>query len=222
MPPAAPAPQSAESTTASPIRRYMIFDGDSTSGSWDSGDREDVEALRAKFGRHFAWFRRNSREYVVTDAGVLAELHQAMEPQNEVNRMQSEVNAQQSIVNGQQSQVNQQQSLVNAMQNEANRRQDLLNKIQSNTGDDDLIRKLEAALDDLRAHKGSSVDQSTVNREQAKVNQMQSHVNEAQSKVNEQQHKVNDEQHRVSEVYGRRIQEILDSTLGRNLAQQLM
>jgi hypothetical protein len=47
-------------------------------------------ALRARFGQNFAWFRKGGNEYIVTDAGILAELQQADEPQNQVNRMQSD------------------------------------------------------------------------------------------------------------------------------------
>jgi hypothetical protein len=98
------------------IRRYMIFDNDSTSGSWDSNDPVDDAKLRAKFGRHFAWFRQGGNEYVITDAAVLEEFRQANEPQREVNRMQSSVNAEESRVNSLQSGVNAQQSVVNGLQ----------------------------------------------------------------------------------------------------------
>jgi hypothetical protein len=206
------------------IRRYLIFSGDSTSGSWDSRDPVDQEDLRARFGRNFAWFRQAGNEYAVTDAGVLAEMQEAMEPQEEVNRMQSEVNIQQAAVGVLQADVNSRQSEVNAMQGEVNRRQDLVNQIQSSASKERteaLIQKLEAAIRELRAAKGDA-DQETVNRRQAQVNEAQARVNVEQRKVNEQQQKVNDEQRRVSDVYSGRIEEILDSAVRRNLAQQLM
>jgi len=88
--PAPPVPPSAEART---IRRYMIVSGNSTATRWDSNDasdRFDRDALRARFGQNFAWFRKGGNEYIVTDAGILAELQQADEPQNQVNRMQSD------------------------------------------------------------------------------------------------------------------------------------
>jgi hypothetical protein len=221
--PAAPV-QAAAPRQSGTVRRYLIFSGDSTSGSWDSRDPADQEDLRARFGRNFAWFRQAGNEYVVTDAGVLGELQEAMEPQKEVNRMQSEVNIQQAAVGVLQADVNSLQSEVNALQREVNRRQDLVNRIQASASKEDteaLIQKLEAAIRELRAAKGDA-DQETVNRRQAQVNDAQARVNQQQGKVNEQQHRVNDEQKRVSAVYSGRIEEILDSAVRRNLAQRLM
>jgi uncharacterized protein YlxW (UPF0749 family) len=94
--------------------------------------------------------------------------------------------------------------------------------LQSAKQDDELIRRLEAALAELKARKGSASNQDDVNREQAKVNEMQSRVNSEQGKVNAMQSKVNEQQHRVSGEYNRRIQEIFESALQRHLAQQSM
>jgi hypothetical protein len=203
------------------IRHYMVVSGSSMSGSWDSGDRMDEERLREKFGSKFAWFRQSGNEYIVTDAGVLGELEQAMAPQKEVNRMQHGVNDQQAEVNKHQAEVNRAQSGVNTIQGAVNRRQHLINELQAAKGDDDLIRKLEATLAELKAQKGEPNDQEAANRAQAKVNEMQARVNEEQGKVNEQQHKVNEEQGRVSAKVDGRIEEILDSAVRRRLAQQM-
>ena len=218
-PQAGAAPQASRS-----IRRYMIFDDDSVSGSWDSRDEVDNNSLRARFGRHFAWFRQNGQEYVVTDSGVLSELHKAMEPQKEVNQMQAEVNKQQAVVNDMQSKVNAQQNEVNALQNGVNRRQDIANRIQKSVNEADkeaLIRELESAITELRA-AGTDADQQSVNRRQSQVNEAQGRVNAEQHKVNEQQSKVNEQQHRVSAEFNGRIQDILDSAIKRHLAQLLM
>jgi hypothetical protein len=74
------------------IRRYMIVHGDSMSGSWEQDDTSSNEGLRARFGDRVAWFRKDGHEYVVTDSAVMNELDVAMEPQKNVNRMQSGVN----------------------------------------------------------------------------------------------------------------------------------
>jgi beta-lactamase regulating signal transducer with metallopeptidase domain len=203
------------------FRRYMIFSGDSMSGSWDSRDPVDEQGLKARFGRNFVWFRQGGNEYVVTDTGVLAELERAMEPQEELNRAQSEVNDQQSVVNSHQSDVNRAQDQVNSHQEQANRRQELLNELQSAKKDEELIKKMSAALAELQARKGATADQDTVNREQAKVNEMQAKVNEEQHKVNEQQGKVNESQARVSAAFNQRVDEILDSAVRRHLPLQL-
>jgi hypothetical protein len=203
------------------FRRYMIFSGDSMSGSWDSRDAVDTQGLKARFGPNFVWFRQGGKEYVVTDAGVLAELKQAMEPQEDVNRMQEKVNDQQGIVNSHQEDVNRAQEKVNGYQEQANRRQELINELQSAQKDEELIKKMTAALAELQARKGAGFDQDTVNREQGKVNEMQDRVNREQHKVNEEQDKVNKEQNRVSGTFNRRIDEILDSAVRRHVPQLL-
>jgi hypothetical protein len=227
---AAPQSTAAQATTkpadppqkaAPKFRRYMIFSGDSVSGSWDSRDRMDEQGLQARFGPNFVWFRQGGYEYVLTDPGVLAELERAMEPQKEVNRMQDEVNKLQSVVNSHQGDVNQAQSEVNAQQEKANRRQEIINQLQGATKDEELIKRMSAALAELQARKGGSADQESVNREQAKVNEMQGRVNEEQHRVNLEQSKVNEKQQRVSAEYGGRIDGILDSAMRRHLAEQL-
>jgi hypothetical protein len=68
-------------------------------GSWDSNYPSQYNELRTKYRPKFAWFSTSGHDYVVTDVGVLEELHQAMAPQNEVNRMHDAVNQHQSNLN---------------------------------------------------------------------------------------------------------------------------
>jgi hypothetical protein len=215
------APADPVQKTTPKFRRYMIFSGDSVSGSWDSRDRMDEQGLRARFGPDFVWLRQGGYEYVVTDPGVLAELERAMEPQKEVNRMQSDVNDRQSVVNSHQSEVNRVQGEVNSQQAQVNRRQEIINQLQSAKQDDELIKKMSAALAELQSRKGGAADQETVNRARGKVNDMQAQVNAEQHEVNERQHKVNENQRRVSAEFSARIDEILDSAMRRRLAERL-
>jgi hypothetical protein len=203
------------------IRRYLIVSGNSMSGSWDSSDSLNQAELREKYGARFAWFLSGGHDYVVTDAGVLEELRQAIAPQDEVNRLQSEVNKQQDLVNQHQEKVNGAQNEVNQMQDGANRRQELINQLQQAKGDEDLLQKLEASLAELRAHKDRAPDQDSINQQQSKVNAMQERVNQEQAKVNAEQEKVNQEQQRVSAKYRGRVESILESALQRHLAQEM-
>ena len=203
------------------ILRYMIVSDDSMTGSWDSNYPSQYKELRKKYGPKFVWFSMGGNDYIVTDAGVLEELREALAPQNEVNRMQNEVNRMQDAVNQHQANVNRAQNEVNAIQDRVNRRQDLINELQSAQGDDDLIRKLENALAQLRANKGEIADQESANREQAKVNVMQARVNQEQSKVNDQQEKVNQQQEKVSARFEGQVEKILESALARRVTQQV-
>lgn len=198
-------PADSATTQAAPqaatIRRYIVVNGDSMSGSWDSNDELTHKQLRAKFGDKFAWFRQGSQEYVVTDAGVMADLDKAMEPQKNVNRMQADVNSDQARVNALQAKVNDHQAQVNAMQQQVNHAQSL---VQSNNGQSQV-----------------NADQTRVNAEQSRVNSEQARVNAEQEKVNGRQSKVNIEQRRVSAEFSLRMNEILSAALRDGLAKQL-
>jgi peptidoglycan hydrolase CwlO-like protein len=154
------------------INRYLIVDGDSMSGSWDSDNEQLMSAWRARYGSKFAWFRLRGHDYFVTDDRTLAELHEAMAPQREVNAKQSEVNRAQAEVNRHQAKVNAHQSEVNRAQSEVAERQ----------------RQVHQGVHD------GAIDSTA----QSRVNEMQSEVNARQSVVNEEQHAVNEEQHVVN------------------------
>jgi hypothetical protein len=234
-PPPAAAPQTSQGHPAPPpppppppkpgnaIRRYMIVHNDNSTMSWDSNDPMTGDELRARYGRNFAWFRQNGKEYVVTDAGVLTELDKAMAPQHDVNRMQNEVNVEQGKVNVLQEQVNLLQNEVSGLQHQANRRQDLVNQIQAaanNQDDEAVLQKLREAIKQLEANKSvAASSQDAINRLQSQVNQEQAKVNAEQSKVNALQQKVNEAQQRASEEINRRVQEILDNAVRRGLVE---
>ena len=150
---------------ASVIRRYIIVHGDSTSGSWEESDSPSNEGLRAQFGNRFAWFRKDSQEYVITDSAVMDEFDRAMEPQKDVNRMQAGVNREQQRVNGMQAVVNAHQHDVNAMQAQVNAHL---------SEDQERVNRKQSEV---------NAEQAGVNAEQAKVNAMQEKVNEEQSRV---------------------------------------
>lgn len=81
------------------IQRYAIYLDDSMFGTWDyTLDPMDAAALHAQFGHEYAWFRQGGARYVVNDAGVLDELRRAVKPQNEVNRMKDERNAEAAAI----------------------------------------------------------------------------------------------------------------------------
>lgn len=208
------------------VRRYVIVNGDMTSGSWSSDDWPNPQSLRSKYGEHFAWFRDESRggghEYVITDSGVMAELDKAEEPQKKVNAMQADVNREQSRVNALQAKVNAHQNDVNALQHEVNHRQDIANQVQSavsNGSNAALIDKLEAELRELRAKP--EISQASVNQMQSQVNEEQHRVNAEQAKVNEMQRPVNDEQHRVSAEFAVKIREIFGNALENGTAREI-
>jgi hypothetical protein len=183
------------------VTRYLIVSGDSSSGSWDSRDEARLEIWRAQYGSHFAWFRQDGRDYIISDEHTLAEIESAMAPQREVNRQQGEVNRHQGEVNRRQEIVNRHQGDVNRAQQEVNRQQALVNQ---GAGRQDDVNKLQSEVNEK---------QQTVNAEQEKVNQQQAVVNREQEAVNRTQA-------RVSVEIERALQVVFDSARGQGVAHE--
>jgi hypothetical protein len=177
-----------------PVTRYLIVSGDSSSGSWDSRDEPRFAEWRSKYGAHFAWFRQDGRDYIVTDSRTLAQFEEAMAPQREVNRQQAEVNRHQAG-------VNLLQQGVNSHQAEVNRQQSLVNQ---GGGEQSRVNQL----------------QSEVNSKQHAVNAAQDKVNQKQAVVNREQDEVNQMQKRASAEIEKALAAIFDSARRQGLAHE--
>jgi len=206
--PAAPTPPTAlqapptSAHDTAKVTRYLIVSGDSSSGSWDSRDEPRFREWRSKYGSHYAWFRQDGRDYIVTDEQTLAELQHAMAPQLEVNRRQGEVNRHQAEVNRLQDGVNTQQAEVNRAQAEVNRQQGLVNR---GAGDQDRVNRI----------------QGEVNGRQRGVNAEQDKVNQRQAVVNKEQGEVNQMQTRASAEIDKALQVVFDSARRRGTAHEV-
>jgi hypothetical protein len=205
MAPTSPAAPLAPQAPAAPahgntrVTRYLIVSGNDMRGSWDSRDERRFQEWRSKYGSHYAWFRQDGRDYVVTDARILAQFEDAMAPQREVNRQQAEVNRHQADVNRLQNGVNSDQADVNRAQGEVNRQQNLVNH---GGGDQSRVNQL----------------QSEVNGKQHAVNAEQDKVNQRQAVVNKEQEEVNAMQTRASAEIDKALQAVFDSARRQGLA----
>jgi hypothetical protein len=186
----------------SKVTRYLIVSGDSMNGSWDSRDDRRFKEWRSKYGPHYAWFRQDGRDYIVTDSRTMAQFEDAMAPQREVNRSQSVVNSHQAEVNRMQGAVNGHQADVNRAQAEVNRQQDLVNE---GSGAQSRVNEL----------------QSEVNRKQGAVNAEQDKVNGQQDVVNREQDTVNHAQDRASAEIDKALQAVFDSARRQGLAHEV-
>jgi hypothetical protein len=196
-----PAAAQSPAHDTSKVTRYLIVSGDSSSGSWDSGDDLSLNESRAKYGSHFAWFRQDGRDYIVTDSLILAQFEAAMAPQREVNRHQADVNGHQAEVNRLQNTVNAHQEQVNRAQSAVNREQNLVNR---GGGEQSRVNQLQSEVNGK---------QHTVNAEQDKVNQKQGVVNNEQAEVNEMQT-------RASAEIDKALQPIFESARRQGLAHE--
>jgi hypothetical protein len=188
--------------------RYLIVDGESMSGSWDTRDEPLFAKWRSRYGDHFAWFRRDGHDYIVTDETVLWQIRDAMGPQKEVNAKQATVNLMQADVNRHQDKINQLQAEVNGAQAIVNKEQEKVSRLDSEGG----------ARDDGQSRVNQV--QAQVNARQSVVNSQQDGVNREQAEVNAQQAVVNRLQERASQTIGRSIHLIFDEVMSKGLAQQ--
>jgi len=197
-------PQAPQAPARGTVRltRYLIVSGDSSSGSWDSRDEPRFREWRSQYGSHFAWFRQDGHDYIVTDEHTLGQLDDATAPQREVNRHQKDVNRHQAEVNHMQEGVNGHQKEVNRAQAEVNRQQSLVNR---GGGEQSSVNQL----------------QSDVNSKQHVVNQEQQKVNREQAVVNEEQDRVNQMQTRTSAEIDKAIQAVFDSARRGGLAREV-
>lgn len=193
----------AQTTSAGRITSYVIVSGDSSmSGSWDTSYEARIHQLRSQYGSHFACFRVDGNDYVITSQATLDEIEDAMAPQRAVNQQQGAVNTHQGSVNRMQAVVNAHQRDVNRAQSEVNRQQSLVNQ-----------------------HAGSQSEvnrmQSEVNAKQHEVNAEQKDVNREQDVVNREQSVVNDAQKRAAAQVRAALQGIFESARMRGLAHQV-
>ncbi|HYL74265.1 MAG TPA: hypothetical protein VEU96_08660 [Bryobacteraceae bacterium] len=199
---ATPVAPRAQSVGDGRITRYLIVSGDSSSGSWDSSDQPRIQQWRSQYGSHFAWFRMEGADYLVTDQSTLEQIDDALAPQRSVNHQQGTVNQHQGEVNRMQSEVNAHQRDVNRAQTEVNRRQTLVNR---GGGDQSDVNRM----------------QSDVNARQHDVNAEQKLVNREQEVVNREQSVVNEAQHRANAQIRAALQAIFDSARARGQAHQV-
>ncbi len=196
-PPEAPAPPS-----PGKVSQYIVVSGDSWSGSWDGRDERKYKKWRAQYGSHYAFFRKDGRDYIVTDAHTMQQFDDAMAPQREVNRQQEEVNSHQEQVNSQQERVNSHQEDVNRAQEDVNREQGLVN---DGSGNQDRVNRMQAAVNGR---------QQTVNAEQEKVN-------DKQAVVNREQEAVNRVQERASAQVEKALQAVFTTAVHDGLAHEI-
>jgi hypothetical protein len=205
--PASPATPLALQAPSSPghntarVTRYLIVSGDDKSGSWDSRDESRFEKWRSEYGSHYAWFRQDGRDYIVTDGRIMAQFEDAMAPQREVNSRQTEVNRHQADVNRLQDGVNSHQADVNRAQAEVNLQQSLVNR---GGGEPSHVNQRQLEV---------NAKQHAVNGEQDKVNQRQALVNEEQGQVNQMQT-------RASAEIDKTLQAVFDSARRQGLVHQ--
>jgi hypothetical protein len=79
-----------------------------------SGD--DLGVLQKTYGRHFAYFERDGRRYVITDLDTLDRIAAVYAPQMHLGRKQAELGAQQAKLGAQQADLGREQARIGSRQ----------------------------------------------------------------------------------------------------------
>ena len=147
----------AASKQASELHYVLFLEDDHT---MMSGSDKDVARAREfrKSGEPILWFRRAGSEYVVRDAGVLAQAQEIFKPVQEIGSKQGEVGAKQGEVGARQAEVGNKQAAIGSKQAEIGSKQ---------AG----IGARQAALAGREARRASRQDKTDVEATQRELDQ---------------------------------------------------
>jgi len=155
---------------------YTRDDGHSRSGSGDTRDWKEAEALREEMdARSMLWFRRGDDRYIITDARLLDQVEEIMQPQLELGKQQGELGRRQGELGRLQGELGRKQGQLGRMQSEIARRHA------------SLVARLAAANVDGRDSDLLDQEQEAIARQQQEISELQSELGEKQSKLGERQ-----------------------------------
>jgi beta-lactamase regulating signal transducer with metallopeptidase domain len=182
--------------------------------------------LRKKYGDHFIWFRRNGKEYVITDRGTVDRAMQVYRQTIELGKMQEELSAKQEALAKQQEQLGELQSQIHVDLPDMSAEMAKLNaeiKEWNSPENKETMAKAQSALDKAMAEfnanspnmenqlaklqaemqaMSSKINQETLARIQEQIGDIQAKIGEAQARSGEQQEKLGELQSKLGEKQG--------------------
>ncbi len=212
---------------------YVIVSGDNTWVQIRGADATDVSVgpegnpmgrdLRKKYGDHFIWFRRNGKEYVITDRATVDRAMQVYKETIELGKMQEELSAKQEALGKQQEQLGELQSQIHVDLPDLSAEMAKLNaemKEWNSPENKEAMAKAQAALDKAMAEfnanspdmekqlaklqaeaeaLSSKINEETVARIQEQIGDIQAKIGEAQAGSGEQQEKLGELQSKLGD-----------------------
>jgi beta-lactamase regulating signal transducer with metallopeptidase domain len=192
---------------------YVHPDGASMDGTdWD---RRRAISHRAKYGDRYLWFRRDGKEYVVTDRVLLGEVDVAIEPQRELGRRQAELGEAQAKLGEQQAAAAVDMPDLSA---EVQRLEQRVRTMKGRKASQADIGDLQGEIGALQAKIGEI--QAKLGEVSAGIGERQAVLGQKQAELGSKQAELGWEQERVAGEVQRKIAEVLDRAVRTGVAQQ--
>lgn len=196
---------------------------DSTTLSTSPDGNRFTRDLRKKYGDHFIWFRKDGKQYLVTDPATVARAVQAFAKMNELGNMQEELGTKQEALGKQQEQLGELQGQIHVNMPDLTAEMDKLNAelkdlnspanqeamakaqanldaaiAQFNANSPDMEKQLEKLQAEMQA-LSSKIGEDTMSRIQEQIGDLQAKIGEAQAGSGEQQAKLGELQSKLGE-----------------------
>jgi predicted nucleic acid-binding Zn-ribbon protein len=192
---------------------YVHPDGASMDGTdWD---RRRAISHRAKYGDRYLWFRRDGKEYVVTDRVLLGEVDVAIEPQRELGRRQAELGEAQAKLGEQQAAAAVDMPDLSA---EVQRLEQRVRTMKGRKASQADIGDLQGEIGALQTKIGEI--QAKLGEVSAGIGERQAVLGQKQAELGSKQAELGREQERVAGEVQRKIAEVLDRAVRTGVAQQ--
>jgi bla regulator protein blaR1 len=199
---------------------YVHPDGASMDGT-DSDHRRAI-SHRAKYGDRYLWFRRDGKEYVVTDRALLGEVDVAMEPQRELGRRQAELGEAQAKLGEQQAAIGEQQTAAAVdmpdLSAEVQRLEQRLRTMKGRKASQADIGDLQGEIGALQAKIGEI--QAKLGEVSAGIGERQAVLGQKQAELGSKQAELGWQQERVAREVQRKIAQVLDRAVRMGVALQ--
>jgi beta-lactamase regulating signal transducer with metallopeptidase domain len=212
-----PAPVHTSKSRSKSLDSYIVVSGDTETMSGSGSDLRNATELRLKLGDEFIWFRRDSKAYVIRDAGILKAVDKLFEPQHELGRRQGELGDQQSKLGELQSALGEKQGSVRTSVPDLTREIEKLKEKLKTAGTSEELGDVQAMLGELQSKIAER--QSRVGDEQARLGEEQAKLGEQQAKLGEKQAKLGEAQAKAAEEAGRQLRTLIDEAFKRGLVE---
>ncbi len=224
--PPTPPPESGSWTWQGDGNAWALLEGDSH--TWMSGSSDDmarVHSLQSSPGEPLLWMRRGDEEYVIRDAGMLAEARKILKPQRALGKQQGALGGRQGELGSKQGELGARQGHLGAEQGKLGAQVAALAAQQAaltagDLGGQDGAEERTAQRRELKERMHELSDRmDELGSQQKELGARQKELGERQKELGAQQkelgHRQREEAHKAEKAMG----ELLDRAIAQGLAQ---
>lgn len=211
---------------------YVILSGDDTMVNGSRRDIARAKALQGRSGGDLVWFRRDGKEYLVTDPATVHKAVALFAEQRELGERQGELGRRQGELGGKQAELGQKQAELGMKQAELGQSQAQLGLQQAAAALREAQRSLageqgeEEGAEDRQGEIGRQQDelgrrQSELGRQQGKLGELQDELGKQQDALGEQQDELGHQQDRLAREAEANLRALVDDLLAHGQAHGL-